>query len=208
MPLFGRQIEPARRLANVPVDAVSVEVEASEIELPGRVAEIGSRIAEQLGRALRIGADVAVLDAVEKVGAKRHEGARHDRSPRGFGYFVGVLVGDAAKILERLEVVSRNAVALGVHPPKLPECQRVTLIGRVFESLDGPDLVPGVVVLDPRPERVPARSECLRGHARRGMSSVERLRRLRRHASQRQSGEKKGATDPHRPAFRARRRDG
>ena len=42
-----------------------------------------------------------------------------------FGLVVRVLVGDLREILERLQVVVRNAVAVGIHASELPQRQRV-----------------------------------------------------------------------------------
>ena len=76
--------------------------------------------------------------------AERDEGVGDEARLRRVRIVVGMAVGDAAEIFERLEVVLLDAVAFGVHAAELPLRQRVAVFGGVFERLHGLVVVAGL----------------------------------------------------------------
>ena len=95
------------------------------------------------------------------------------------------MVGDAAEILERLEVVLGDAVAFGIHAAELPLRQRVAFFGGVFERVDGLGLVAGLEPLRAGAERLHGGDRRRGGHLAVGLAAVERQgRRHGRHGHQ------------------------
>jgi hypothetical protein len=152
--LVGRELGPARRLQRVALAALTLVVHPGEAHLGLGVAEVRGGIGIDLPGAGRILLHVRVGDAVAVVAAERHEGVG-DESRIGLARAVlGVGVGHLAEQLERLVIVARDAVALGIHAAEFPLGDRVALVGGEAERLGRGFLVAALVRIEAVFQRV------------------------------------------------------
>ena len=132
--LLGGEAEPARAVAEVvPRRAGALQIEPGQIVLGIGVAEIGRGIGEHLARPVRIGLHLRIGNALEVVAPERHEGVGDHAGLRRRRAVLGVLVGDAAEIVEGAQIVLGDAFAIGVHPAELPLRDRMAAFGGVLQ---------------------------------------------------------------------------
>jgi hypothetical protein len=113
--------------------------------------------------------------------AERDERVGDEARLRRVRVVLGMAVGDAAEIFERLEIVLGHAVAFGVHAPEFPLRQRVALFGGVFERVDGLGLLAGFQPMRAGFEGFHRRQRRRGRHRVGGFAAVERHGHLRRH---------------------------
>src|SRR5260370_41679279 len=104
--LLGGKAEPARAIAEIiPRRADAPEIEPGQIILRVGITEIRRRVGEHLPRALWIGLDLRVGNAVEVVPPQRDKGVGDDRRLRRRRAVFLVGIGDAAEILKGAKIV-------------------------------------------------------------------------------------------------------
>src|SRR3990172_32790 len=67
---------------------------------------------------------------------RRRDTSARDCTARrgGGGVILGMLVGDAAEIIERAKIVAVDAIAIGIHPAEPPLCNRMPALGGVLQG--------------------------------------------------------------------------
>src|SRR5262249_13086432 len=109
------------------------EIKPPQLVLRVGIAEIGRCIAEHVAGAGEIGRDLRVWYAGQIVMTKCNEGISDEPRLRATGCFIRIAVGDLAEIIERAQIVAWHAIAVGVHPVKLPLRHWLTLLGSVLQ---------------------------------------------------------------------------
>src|SRR5215467_10765564 len=129
---LGRgQLEPARCLMRVAW--CRGEVETTEFVLRVGVAEIGRGVAEHVAGAGAVRRDLRIRYAGQIIMPERDEGVGDEAGLRRARCFVWMAVGDLAEIAERAQVIARYAIAIGIHPAKLPLRHRLSLLGSILQ---------------------------------------------------------------------------
>ena len=145
--------------------------------------------------------------------AKRDEGVGDKARLRRIRIVFGVAVGDAAEILEGLEIVLRDAVALGIHAAEFPLRDGVAFLGGVFQRVHALGGLAGLEPVGAGAERLGRRH---RGGRRRhhivGLGPVERKGRRGHEANACKSGAQhncaqQGISCPHNTLSQPPRRD-
>src|SRR5262249_58982823 len=83
-----------------------------------------------------IGLDVAIWNSLKIIVSERNEGVGDEARLRGVRIVIGVTVGDAAEIVERLEIVLRHAIAFRIHAAEFPLRERMTVFRSIFKRVD------------------------------------------------------------------------
>ena len=172
LPLVGGQIEPAQRLARILRHAIAVQKQPGQGILRVRIPEIRGGVGIHLARPLRVGLHLGIGDAVEIVMAELDEGVGDKAGLRQMRRILGTRVRDPAEKLKRTQIVTRNAIADGIHPAKLPLRERVSMIGGVLQRRQRLVVLAGLQRRGTGPEGLD-RSHRRSGVGRRG-GSVER----------------------------------
>ena len=100
------------------------------------IAEIGRGELEHLEGALRIGTYFAVGYSIQIIGPYCVKGARHDREVAPVRVVLVVIADNLREIVICLDIVTRNAVPIGIYFGELPLRQQFASGGGILLGLD------------------------------------------------------------------------
>src|SRR5260370_23004766 len=109
------------------------EIKSPEFVLRIGIAEISRRVAEHVARAGAIDCNLRIRYPGQVVVPKRDKGIGDEPRLRRAGRLVGMAVGDLAEIVEGAQVITRHAIAIGIHAAEFPLRDRLSLLSGILQ---------------------------------------------------------------------------